>query len=468
MQEKRVKVKVGVENNILPCPPCIGSCGTPSGDALSQSTGFGRSGIPEQRSNVRLAPLHPSTTHRLKRKTKENARRGENTFEEFVLPDYIIAESPTLMRVYQEYHGNLEIGPINRSNRLFEAVVVLCKLRWIVRLHGAFMLFAGPECSLHRVLMGMLRDVCTADNKHTSMPVQVFELLVQTLELRFQESWPLFIRYVATVDISAYKIQHECSAKLRFPRSSRNDVVVNLGQSTAHIGADKSAPAPMWQIVDDIFICWVMQADSLDVAMEEVLQELDYFALERPVVRTNLDNLYEWHLPTASPISKQRHLLQVQQQGHHLAAFLELPSMGSESQYAREVLLNMARAIVAHPMTFNAELRTRVTSTLQGECRWVGFQRLLLGIEPDERQLSDVSAMSVSRRDAGTLNPQFLQTLKFSVPRTATAWVDKREMLLPAWQQSIPRMNLMKSILRRDSKTGPRSSRFAKILPISA
>jgi len=416
---KQVKVKVGIEDPLLPCPEFPGSSGTPPGSPLRTTAGL----TPRQKykggRNIRLAPLSPPSSAR--RGTRRTLIDKSN-LEEFFVPDYIIAESPRLLQIYQAKSDCQEIGTINRSSKLFEVVVVLCKLRWLVRLHGALLSFGGKQCSLQRTLLGMLADACNPENLHLAAPTQVFELVVHTLAHRFQESWPLLIRYISGIDVEKYSKSPGIS-------SSRHDVVQK----------DLDIAASISQIVDDIFVVWLVQAEPSHVAIEAVMQELDYFGIPRPLVRTSLDFLHKWYTEVvANPYMprKQSNLLAVQEQGHHLAAFLEVPSMRMETNYSKVELIGMARAIVSRPSTFNVGVRKRLTSILQGESRWVGFERLSLALEPTEESLSELFSFTASRLDAGSLNPKRVQKLKMSTPRSATAWLDKRELLQTNWQHS--------------------------------
>lgn len=437
MQERLVKVKVGMEDPILPCPEFPGSSGTPPGTPLRTAAGLTPRNKHKAGRGIRLAPLSPPQSAR---KSNRRTLKDDNShIEDFFIPDYVLAESQSLLQMYQAIPDCQEIGTIERSAKLFEVVVVLCKLRWLVRLHAALLTFAGPKCSLHRMLLGMLADVCNPDNPHLSSPVQIFELVVQTLEHRFQESWPTFLRYISGIDSETYsKPAGDGNRPISVPQQFANETRMPCNRSDA-AQRDRDSAASIWQTVDDIFIAWVVQADATQVAIEAVLQELDHFGIPRPTIRTQLDFLQKWfHAVVEHPstvMRKQSTLLAVQEQGHHLAAFLELPSVRARTQYAKAELISMSRAIVSHPLTFNVGVRKRLMSTLQGDCRWVGFERMSLKWEVDDESLSSLLAFTTNRADAGSINPKRVQKLKLSAPRAATAWADKREMLQPTWQQ---------------------------------
>lgn len=439
---KKVKVRVGKARQIPPGPHCVGGSATPprvpssmacfSSASWATPTKSGRissRGAWSDRISTRLGPPARRVLSRPSRLDKTN-----EIVEEFLIDDFIIAESPTLLAMYRENHGNKEIGPLDRCARFFEAAIALCKLRWLLRLHYALVSLAGNKCSLHRLLVGILTDTCN-EHKHPHSPLQVYELMIQSLHCRFQLEWPLFLAYVGANNLEDY-FEVDCRPESRFaprPFSAMSGDMTSLlplpYQQPYHhmnyLGKDsqeKDSSAFLWQVIDDMFIAWLAQENSSLFVTESVLQELDFYGVPRPAIRTSLEGLQAWHQNKHAPEAK-KHQRQAQRQAHHLAILLELPIARLQLSASDDDLLDLARDIVAHPKTFNVGVRSRVAMVLQGRQDLSYFEEDTCTVDFNEDQLSLYLSHCADPRDAGRLSPSKIEVFR----ENHAPWLHGRE-----------------------------------------
>lgn len=428
---KKVKVLVGKTREIPNGPQCVGGSATPPGPrspssmayarriSLSKSGRISSRGAWSERTTTRLGPPARRETSRPCRLDKK-----DTSIEEFLIDDFIIAESPTLLAMYRAKHGKREIGPLHRCSRFFEAAVALCKLRWLLRLHYALVSLAGDKCNLHRLLVGILTDTCN-EHRHPHSPLQVYELIIQSLHCRFQLEWPLFLAYVGANNLENH-YDVESRPESRFgprPFSAMSGETTNMLPApyqppyhhNDYLGKDslgKERSAFLWQVIDDMFIAWLAQENSSLLVAESVFKELDFYGVPRPALRTSLDGLQAWHENKHAPGSQERHRRQAQRQAHHLAILLELPAARLQLLASDDDLLDLARDVVAHPKTFNEGLRSRVAMVLQGRLDLSYLEEDTCAVDFDEDQLSLYLSHCADPRDTGRLSPSKIEVFR--------------------------------------------------------
>lgn len=458
VQETKVKVRIGKEKLFAPGPeihadgrngtppssPCRSSPSPGLGKRAVSTTSDVRSGI--LGSNVRLGPPGSRSGSRPLRASKE-------MYQEVLVPDFIIAECPKLLEMYRAGQGHTEIGPLKRDPRIFETVVGLCKLRWLLKLNYALIALAGARCSLHRMLVGTVTDICSA-HQYPHSPLEAYELVVATLQTRFQQAWPLLMAYVGSYDCdNSLQGDSKFSPKpFIAPHMSVNGQPMPYEapySPTSYLGKDCGTghpdhPAFLWQVVDDLFIAWIAQQDPIDFPVENVWQELDFYGVPRPAVQTKLEGLAAWQKSKPNSGSVSIHLRPAQRQAHHLAMMLELRDVRAHCAASDDELLEMARDVVAHPRTFNSGTRTRVAMVLQGRDELVGFLDESSSIDMDVEQLTLYLSHSADARDSGRLNPGQLQTLRDSSPPWPFAGREARfKEAAKVWPDPLPRPNYM-------------------------
>lgn len=337
--------------------------------------------------------------------------------EEFPVRDFILFESPKLAEIYSRTKHDTAIGPIMRSAQLFPAVLMLLKLRWLVRLHRAFVGLAGNCCSLHRVLAGSLAEISEV-HPHAHSPLQMYEQIVEALYTRLQLAWPLFLAYVSMHEDPQAGGPLESLSRLT-PQPSELDVD----------GAQ--ALALLQQSVDNVFITWLAQQDANIFPAGEVMSELDFFGLQRPHFMTRLDSLSNWVGAKYVPGSQPLHRRGAQRQAHHLALLLELPETRADWHASAEEMVDMARDVVAHPKTFNVHVCARISWILEGHCPLVPP-----GDIPEE-QLERFHSHRAGAHDSGRLKPLTLQKMRDST----APWLVGQEARFPGAVRPWPREN---------------------------
>lgn len=335
---------------------------------------------------------------------------------EFMMPDYVLESSPRLLDMQRENGNNSNdwgnIGPVNRSADLFTAVEVMMKLRWLLRLHCALVHLAGPRCSLRRLLMGALLDSCNV-HPFSHPPVPVFELLTQTLRVRFTSAFPLLLGFVAT-HAQVPEPDATGASKDQVAQSARTPRQPVMAEPELY---DDEETVAVRQAIDNLFISWLVQQDARKLMTMEVLQELDYYGIPRPVVQTTLDGLSRWITAKESG-SAHRHIKYAQHEAHHLAIIFELPQLRPELQVNPDEVFEMARSIVAHPKTFNSGVRERIPRAMAEADFTVAADGSIppLSTEYDEDQLSIFFMHHAHARDCGRVNPQKIDTWRDTRP----------------------------------------------------
>jgi hypothetical protein len=476
VQEKKVCFLVGIRPVLNPGPSCEGGNSTPknspcrSSPTLSSRAQSSRAGSSRSRKmmcdGVRLGPPESRGGSKPSRPLKE-------IVQEIFVPEYIIAEIPKLLEMYRATaEGSskcTEVGPIERSARLFGIVVGLCKLRWLVKLHYALVSLCGNRGSLQRTLVGALTDCCSI-HQWPHGPFEIYELLVGTLQTRFQQGWPLFLAWIGSIDHSNPDESSRCDrdpcmgprpftapasgTENGFARAYQPEYHPKAFQGKDAHGLAHSDPAAfLWQIVDDMFIAWIVQQDPIQVPAEKVWKELDFYGVPLPAVKTNLAGLIAW-CRAPNPGSKTPHVRAAQRQAHHLAVILELPLMRPMLSASDDEILELAREVVAHPRTFNAELRSRIAMVLQGRDELIGQIDHSCAVDMDGDQLSQYLSHSADARDAGRLNPGQLQTLRdSSAPWLAAGGREARfQAAARAWPHPAPRPGYLQELNLKKSK----------------
>jgi len=451
--EKSVTVHIGSDKFMASGPGCGGRTGTPPKSPIhgrrspcetsTRSCGSRFQGV------VRLGP--PGS------RPGPMALPAKNEVQAVQVPEYIIAESPELLAMYRASTCKQEIGPIPRCARLFHAVLGLCKLRWLIRLHSALISLGGHRCSLQRLLVGTLSDICNV-HQHPHSPLEVYEGIVATLKTRMQQSWPLLLAYIGTRELATEHCQeHSTSDSMCSPRPF---TAPHLGLSSTgfplpyqpayhpknYQGKDAGHPdsaAFLWQVIDDLFIAWIVQQDPILYPAEQVWQELEFYGVPRPAVRNNLEGLAAWQ---QSKFRVGTHKRPAQRQAHHLAILLELPKLRDEMSDTDEEILETARDVVSHPRTFNAGVRARVAVVLQGRDELIGYCEQPCSVDMDEDQLWAYLSHCAAARDNGRLDNRFIETLR---DKTAP-WLHGREprykAAAKAWPNLAPRPGYLEDL----------------------
>lgn len=377
------------------------------------------------------------------------ARASNNVFQDILVSEFLLAESPKLLEMYRSGQGKDEIGPIPRCARMFGVVVGFLKLRWMLKLHYALVSLAGNRCSLERLLVGTLTSVCN-NHQYPQSPLEIFELVVATLQTRFQQGWPLLLAYIGAHDLDGHHDNmHIDSTFGPRPFTAPHNTSAR-GQPApyqpvyhpkAFMGKDtQDKTAFLWQVVDDMMISWVVQQDPILFPAESIWQELDFYGVPRPAVRTNLEGLSSWMKARASLGANSYHMRPAQRQAHHLALTLELAQLRSQNSASDEELLEMGRDIVSHPRTFNSGVRVRIASVLQGryELASLGIPHTS-SIDMDEDQLRLYLSHTADPQDSGRLDSGMLDKLT----HVSLPWLTGREPRFKAaansWPEPAPR-----------------------------
>lgn len=449
VQPADVTIRVGVERQVFLGPERRGGSATPPNSAQNSSRS-----LPPVQLSASLRAAGGPTAGTARSIGSSRGHRAASDLEDYVVPDFVLTESPMLADMHRTTCGAQSLGPIRRNKDLFAAVVTLMKLRWLTRLHSALVILGGHRCSLQRLLLGLLSDTCCAtDEPHGA--TTIFDALAETLRTRFQASWPIFLGFVATHDCEPQGTPRGSPQSSRFPGSSAGVAVASDAGAGGTEGSGNGVF--LMQIIDDIFSAWLVQQDPQKLPAEQVMKELDHFQLERPVIRTGLDSLRSWQAALGQPATQQTYVKMAQRQAHQLALLVEMPSMRPRWQHSSDELIEVARNIVAHPRTFCAGLRVRVAAALEGAASTSVFEAEQMpppavSKDMDEEQMLLYLSYTSDPRDRGRIKPSVLDTLRDS----RAPWLLGRESRYPqhtdAWLQ---RKLVGNAVL--DARTTPRS-----------
>lgn len=494
VQPKNVCITVGLELPLVAGPQINGGSNTPpqspQHSSRSGSRSAGRANL-SKRGSARLEELGARRSrledegdlpsHRIY-KGPMVTNKGDPT-EDFVVPDFLIAESPLLLDMHRAAHGGFEdmrhaaghvqLGPLKRQSKLFEAVLALMKLRWLIRLHNALTSFGGMRCSLLRLLVGVLADTCGV-HTYPHSPLQVFEAMHGTLRSRFVQSWPLLIAYISTHDPGLFGSEGRSESRLQSTLSRPHTSPSPTGFGSARLGSSggfrqawatgssksnmaaiserehareaSEAAAFLWQVVDDIFIAWMVQEDPAKMPAEAVMQELDYFGITRPVVRTSLEGLRSWHVAKHAT-SRLHHQRAAQRQACHLALILELPNMRDDLS-GIEDLVDLAREVVSYPRTFNTGVRARVACVIQGGSKLLRYLEAD-HIKLDDDQMSQYLSHSADARDNGRIRPGVIEQLRDLGSPWLVGRVSRFNAAARAWPDRAPKPDHVREALEK-------------------
>lgn len=363
--------------------------------------------------------------------------------EEFTIPDFILMESPLLTQMLQERPrrrtgqvdsaSTLTLRTVRRSSTLFHMVVALLKLRWLAKLQNAAIALGGRPCSLSQLVEGMLANTCRCQ-KHPHSPVQLCDLLVQTLSVRLGNAWPLFVGYVAGHDLD---LMGTGAWSLSDTKWSDGEQLSGGAYGSCSGGGQVS------RMFDQVFLAMLAQQDANQTQVADVFEELDYFGLARPEVDFGLDGLDAWQAALHIDAKPPKVVRKAQHEAHRLALLLELPEVyRSGMNYSLSQLVDLGWLVCGHPKTFNAPARARIQFNLEG-CGFQGAARvppvplpgvaatLLSLMTPSERP--STSQLPISSRGGtnlsargGTLSGHFETDLLFpsttSSARVGTAF----------------------------------------------
>lgn len=352
---------------------------------------------------------------------------GVAPLQVFCCPDFVLIESPVLFDMYKAvaptrpdkgHTGPLEMGPISSHQEIFNGVVILLKLRWLVRLQSAVVAMGGSRCSLQRYLKGVLAD-CSGAHLFPHLPIPYFDAVTENLHGHLGQAYPLFIAHIN-------QHNHE-----RPQQSSQAQVGTGTQGSLPEMPGDArsianaNSTAAVAQLVDDIFVTWVAQQNSDQMSVELLMQELDYFQIRRPTLRVNMEGLYGWSVARSQ--TRYRYTRAAQLDATHLALVLDMPPLWNSWQHSRDDVLEMARNIVAHPRTFNMGVRARVANILTDEVLHTdttsGAICPSFNHTVSKEQMSLVHSFLASPRDEGRLNPSIIEKCHESSP----PWLIGRE-----------------------------------------
>jgi len=432
VQPEIVRVTVGIEKNSLPGKELNGGASTPR--KANSCVGAGARGAATASAAAAQTAMMAAGIDMPARRVAGGVFQPTGPLQEFTAPAWLLAESPALAELLQCDRGHEAIGPIGRPAKLFPAIIMLLTLRWILRLHIALVEIAGARCSLQRLLLGILKDSSRAQPHPAYFST---EHLISSLRLKLGNAWPAFLAFVSWHEHTPADSNFGANGESRprtpqAPVSARNSSLsLTRGGSSRAMAATvsedegKGGNAFLWQVVDDIFITWLAQQDSLDLPANDVMQELDFYGLERPVVQTGLEKLRMW-VDTAGSPTQEKYTYAAQRQAHHLAMALELSTLWPEWRSNTEDMLEMARNIAGHPTTFNTAVRQRVACVLNGSTRAaMAASTGSVDIPPalpedtDEKMISRFHAFSADPRDTGRILPQKIEKLR----DTNAAWL---------------------------------------------
>lgn len=324
---------------------------------------------------------------------------GDHAISEYHIPDYALIESPPLQAMCRAVGGGGRMRNdltlrVRRHKKNFPAVLALMKLRWMLRLHYALQSFGGLQCSLIRYLKGILAD---SNGVHIMphSPLPHFDFIMESLKARMGQSFPFFLAYVAT---------HDNTMPIRCVMPSVPEV-----RNGMH---DSKVDAHIEQLIDDIFYVWLAQQKPAGFPVEAVLEELDYFGLERPMLRTTVPGLGSW--VAAREMTKTRYAVAAQLEAHHLALLLDAPSFWPVAKHPKEDLLEMASHVVAHPRTFNTGVRERVRAALEktSDTDPEGYPVPSLTKNVDDDLVGQFNTFQSSPRDSGRLGKLRIEKLR--------------------------------------------------------
>jgi len=444
-QDAQISIKVGIMATLSSGPPLRGGAGTPP---LARLTG--KPTRKTMQSNMEVLNTSGQFSRLLQLESAGSAKqsREQEHVGDFTIPEYVLAESPILLEMYRASCGSRTLGPIERHARLFEAVVALCKLRWLVRLHYALVSFAGQQCSLHRILVGALVDMCSPTRFQHHSTLMLFELAVQTLHHRFQAAWPMFVQYVGSIDPAKFEPGTR-------PGTARQPMMSERmpSQTPFYTPRGKAArkeysldDVSVWRVADEMFLVSCMQDDAVGMPTEGLMQELDFFGMQRPLVVMKFDALSEWQL---AKHAAGRHQLNfpAQREAHHFAALIGMAALLSQCAMSKLAMLEMANLIVAHPRTFNSGIRMRITHALKGSgcMKHTPFVDEPESIHMNTAQLVTHLSYGATPLDGGSFEPGVVISMKLGTPRAATSWLATREPPVLRWTTGSQRVPWPKS-----------------------
>jgi len=267
-------------------------------------------------------------------------------------------QNPVLARMHWEGQGHEELGPVRRQAELFPGVILLLKLRWLARLHGAICSFAGPRNGLQRILHCTLKDMCGVHD-FCHEPGHIFDLLVEQLKLRLERAWPLFLAYVSTWEPGPSRSESVPSFdSLVSPQPSPR-----LQQQGSEV---VKRPLPLMQIVDDIFIAWLVQQDPDEISSVAMLRELEFFGIPVPAFDLHLDGLRNWEEAKAIKGVQTQYIRQAQREAHHFTVLLESQALRGHWGFATDDTKKWVKAVLADRKLFNPGLRRRLDWATHG------------------------------------------------------------------------------------------------------
>eukprot|EP00929_Paragymnodinium_shiwhaense_P100557 TRINITY_DN6297_c0_g1_i1.p1 TRINITY_DN6297_c0_g1~~TRINITY_DN6297_c0_g1_i1.p1 ORF type:complete len:582 (-),score=95.77 TRINITY_DN6297_c0_g1_i1:158-1825(-) len=311
--------------------------------------------------------------------------------EEFPVDDFLLIEAPLLSDMYAKQRGGQTLGPVDRSAALFPMVLALMKFRWLLRLHAAFMDLAGRRCSIEHLLLGMLTDTCGA-HTYPHSPLQVYELIVQTLRSRLHLSWPAFIAYVNTFDpyseCAKASMSRQVSQMRREELGNSRRLAAKRSKSTFVMSSRRHAPwgsgeepareptkhtvasqvqSVLTRATDDLFVAWLAQQDPSVVNAAAIFDELEYFGMMRPHVKPEVSGIRAWLKEKDMPCLAKEKVKVAQLHAHRLAITIEMPNQRWRwLRLKLDDVLDLARLIVTNPKTFGEGLRRRINWNLEG------------------------------------------------------------------------------------------------------
>jgi hypothetical protein len=269
------------------------------------------------------------------------------------------------------------------------------------------------------MLKGLLVDTCGVHALAQS-PHQIYEALIETMKVRLGQKWPLFVAYVATHDEGPpLGTAEEGSPPSHWLQHLKHGIIHtasanSVGESGVLLPA-RADLHELWELLDDVFVAWLAQQNATMYPAAQTMDELRFFGLALPVVRTGMEGLRKWESARIER-DKPGFLRAARRDAHHLVILLELPDLRKSWELDMEETLALARTVVAHPRTFNMSIRVRARFVLEGGTITTGKVEHALEWELDDEHFARFESFAATPRDAGRLGAFTLSACKEKSP----------------------------------------------------
>jgi len=243
----------------------------------------------------------------------------------------------------------------HHSTPLFPHVLMLIKLRWLLKLHSALCELDYKMCSMRNLIQGVLFVIIQQyadveadsgfDAKVSTLGADlniqsVIDDLIEQLHRSLGAAWKAFLEYVSTCD--ARRTLMSSSTDLAPPKVVSNGV--------------------LWNMIDEIFLAYVLKHPRDTIRLNELFQDLDAFHVPVPEIpEVRIDALKEWAKATTFVTKKEKQKA-AQLQAVHLVSAMELDRPGCTAPKDP-----MAEALTGLSYIKDGRLVTRPTRKLEKE-----------------------------------------------------------------------------------------------------